>query len=61
MTRGRFWMPWGALHEELTELRAQRRAVLALCDARQRYIVEDEPDSLPVVWIKDVRSALGGG
>lgn len=34
MTRGRFWMPWGALHGELTELRAQRRAVLDLCDAR---------------------------
>lgn len=46
-------------YSESTRLRAQRRAVLDLCDARQRYVDEDEPDSLPVVWIKDVRAALG--
>jgi len=41
-----------ALVAEVRRLRAQRDAALALCDARQRYIDEDESDSLPVVGVQ---------
>jgi len=48
-----------ALVAEVHRLRAQRDAALEWCDMRQRYIDEEEPDSLPVVWIESIRAALG--
>lgn len=53
------WREAGRIEVERDVLRSQRQAVLDLCDARQRYVDEHEPDSLPVVWIREIRSALG--